>query len=224
MVKTVNPSSITVVAPQAWAAPTVVVSGATRAAPLANDKTKPTTPPNFTAVAFSTTEADLAWGESTDPIVPGQVTSGLKGYRVFRNSVKIAQVNASVRTYRATGLTPGNNNQWRVASFDNRNNQSVLSAQITVLQPSAPPVPDDPDTTAPSVPPNLLATTQGETQINLTWSASTDPIVSGQEDSGLAGYKVYRDTVLIATLGLVTTYPNTGLTAGHRIQLSRERH
>jgi chitodextrinase len=213
MVKKVSPDSITVVEPQIWSAPVVTTSRTSASgARLTPDKTKPTTPPDFTAVAVSPTQADLAWGISTDPVVAGQETSGVKGYRVFRNSVKIAQVNASVRTYSATGLTPGNNNQWRVASFDNRNNQSALSAQITVLQPSAPPVPENPDTTPPTVPTNLLATTQGETQINLTWTASSEVAVAGDEESGLAGYKIYRGGSFVDSVLLVTSYADTGLT------------
>ncbi|WLS45717.1 CARDB domain-containing protein [Micromonospora profundi] len=59
------------------------------------------------------------------------------------------------------------------------------------------------DTTAPSVPGTLSQSTSGST-VTLTWGASTD---SG--GSGLAGYNVYRDGSLIATLGTVLTYQDT---------------
>ncbi|MFD6564884.1 CARDB domain-containing protein [Micromonospora profundi] len=59
------------------------------------------------------------------------------------------------------------------------------------------------DTTAPSVPGTLSQSTSGST-ITLNWGASTD---SG--GSGLAGYNVYRDGNLIATLGTVLTYQDT---------------
>ncbi|MEU5914153.1 CARDB domain-containing protein [Micromonospora sp. NPDC047527] len=59
------------------------------------------------------------------------------------------------------------------------------------------------DTTAPSVPGTLSQSTSGST-ITLNWGASTD---SG--GSGLAGYDVYRNGSLIATLGTVLTYQDT---------------
>src|SRR5262245_23256170 len=50
------------------------------------------------------------------------------------------------------------------------------------------------DTTAPSIPTGLTATVASCSQINLSWTASTDT-----GGSGLAGYKVYRNGVQIAT-------------------------
>jgi hypothetical protein len=69
-----------------------------------------------------------------------------------------------------------------------------------------------PDTTAPSVPAALTAIAASSSQINLSWATSTDPIVSGQVTSGLAGYKIFRGGVQIAT-STVNSYSNTGLTA-----------
>ena len=48
------------------------------------------------------------------------------------------------------------------------------------------------DETAPSVPENLSATAVSSSQIDLTWSASTD-------DTGVAGYRVYRGSTMIGT-------------------------
>jgi chitodextrinase len=64
-----------------------------------------------------------------------------------------------------------------------------------------------PDTTPPSTPTNLTASAVSTSQINLTWTASTDT-----GGSGLAGYKVFRGGVQIATTA-GTSYQNTGLTA-----------
>jgi hypothetical protein len=61
------------------------------------------------------------------------------------------------------------------------------------------------DTQAPSVPTNLKATAASSSQINLSWTASTDNV-------GVKGYKVYRGTTLIATT-TTTSYANTGLAA-----------
>src|SRR6266850_3157590 len=67
--------------------------------------------------------------------------------------------------------------------------------------------PPPPDTTAPTVPQNLTATAAGPTQVDLSWTASTD---SG--GSGLAGYRVFRGGTQITTT-TATTYSDTGLTA-----------
>lgn len=65
---------------------------------------------------------------------------------------------------------------------------------------------DEVDTTAPSVPENLAAADQSATQIDVSWDASTD-------DGVIAGYKLYRDEVLIATLHRsVLAFSDTGLT------------
>ena len=64
-----------------------------------------------------------------------------------------------------------------------------------------------PDTSPPSVPQNLAGTAVSPTQINLTWNASTD-------NTAVTGYKVFRDSVEIATVTApATSYSNTGLTA-----------
>lgn len=62
-----------------------------------------------------------------------------------------------------------------------------------------------PDTTAPTTPTNLSATATSSSQINLSWTASTDAV-------GVTGYKIYRGGVFL-TNNTGTTYSNTGLTA-----------
>lgn len=70
------------------------------------------------------------------------------------------------------------------------------------------------DTTAPSVPTNLAANGSGGELIALTWTASSDTVVANARTSGLAGYKVYRDGSLRATLGVVTSYNDPGVAGG----------
>ena len=177
---------------------------------MAKDKTRPTTPTGLAAEIVSATIVDLTWNASTDPASPGQTTSGVKGYRLFRDGAKIAEL-GPVLTYSDTGRVPSRTYKYSVAAVDNRNNQSVVSPQISVTM--VPPAVDGPDTTAPSVPTGLNATAQGQTQINLTWSVSTDPTVAGQVTSGVIGYKVYRDSAHVATVALVPSYQDTGLVA-----------
>ncbi|WP_037619693.1 cellulase family glycosylhydrolase [Streptomyces aureus] len=64
------------------------------------------------------------------------------------------------------------------------------------------------DTTAPSVPTGLAVTGTTSSSVSLSWKASTD-------DTGVAGYDVYRGT---AKAGAVTgtSFTDSGLTAGTR--------
>ncbi|HEV2412841.1 MAG TPA: fibronectin type III domain-containing protein [Candidatus Saccharimonadales bacterium] len=64
--------------------------------------------------------------------------------------------------------------------------------------------------TPPSTPSNVTATANGPTSVNVSWSASTDA-----GGPGLGGYYLYRNGVLVTSLGAGTTnYNDTGLTAG----------
>jgi PKD repeat protein len=62
------------------------------------------------------------------------------------------------------------------------------------------------DTEAPTIPANLIETAATATSTTLAWDASTDNV-------GVAGYKVYRDALLIANLS-ATTYVDNGLQPG----------
>ncbi len=71
--------------------------------------------------------------------------------------------------------------------------------------PVPPPLPPPPpsDTSAPSIPSNLSASPISTSQINLSWSPSTD-------NTAVAGYRIYRNGSQLTTT-LNTTYSNTGL-------------
>ncbi len=73
----------------------------------------------------------------------------------------------------------------------------------TALVGSGPPPPAD--TTAPSTPTNLTASATSSSQINLSWTASTDAV-------GVTGYRIYRAGTQIGT-SATNSYSNTGLTA-----------
>jgi len=61
------------------------------------------------------------------------------------------------------------------------------------------------DTLAPTNPSGLRATAVTTSGISITWTAAIDNVA-------VAGYVVYRDGAVVATLGDVTTYQDTGLT------------
>ncbi len=60
------------------------------------------------------------------------------------------------------------------------------------------------DSGPPTAPAGLTAQATGPTQAGLSWSAAND-------DIGVTGYEVYRDGALVATLGNVTSFADTGL-------------
>jgi len=156
------------------------------------DTTVPSVPAGLTATAASCSQVNLSWTASTDT-----GGSGLAGYKVYRNGVQITTT--ALTSYSNTGLAASTSYAFTVAAYDNAGNTSAQSTAASATTPSCP------DTTAPSVPAGLTATASSCSQVNLSWTASTDT-----GGSGLAGYKVFRGGVQIATTTL-TSYSSTGL-------------
>lgn len=63
-----------------------------------------------------------------------------------------------------------------------------------------------PDTSAPTVPANVMATPQSVSAVNVTWTASADNV-------GVAGYKIFRNGGQVGT-SATTSYTDSGLAAG----------
>lgn len=164
------------------------------------DTTPPSVPGALTAAAISSSQINLTWTASTDT-----GGSGLAGYRIERcmgvgctSFVQIASVSGI--SFSDAGLSPSTSYSYRVRAYDGANNQSGYSNIATDITQTPP------DATPPSAP-SLSGVAFSSTQINLTWTASTDT-----GSSGLAGYRVYRGGALIASVGnAVTTYSDLGL-------------
>src|ERR1041385_1464182 len=152
------------------------------------DTTPPSVPTGLTASAVSSSQINLSWTAYSDNV-------GVSGYRVYRNGVQIATTGATFFTN--TGLSPSTTYTYTVAAFDAAGNLSAQSSPASATTPAAA------DTTPPSVPTGLAASAVSSSQINLSWTASSDNV-------GVSGYRVYRDGVQIATTG-ATFFTNTGL-------------
>jgi chitodextrinase len=159
--------------------------------PATVDTTAPSTPTGLSATAVSPSQINLSWQASTDNVA-------VTGYRVFRNGTVLATL-GNVTTYQDTNLTAGITYIYTVRAIDAASNVSGLSAAASATTPGGP------DTIAPTTPAGLTANAVTASQINLSWSASTDNVA-------VASYRVYRDGVFVAILANVTTYQDTGLT------------
>jgi chitodextrinase len=95
----------------------------------------------------------------------------------------------------------------RAKATDTSGNTTTSSALFVTVA-----IPQSSDTTPPPVPINVQSSNTTSNSTTITWSPSTDLIVANQVTSGTAGYKVYRGTVLLATVSTGLTYTDTNLT------------
>lgn len=158
---------------------------------VANDTTAPTAPV-LTATATAPNTVALSWSASTD-------ANGIANYFIVRGGVTLTQVGASTLTYTDTTTSGSTTYSYYIIAKDTIGNPTS-SNTATVTTPAAL------DTTPPSTPTNLAGSAISSTQINLTWTASTDNIK-------VAGYDVYRGGSKVATV-TTTSFGDAGLTAG----------
>ncbi len=173
------------------ATPANVSAQSTGATVTTPDTIAPSVPTGLGATAISATQINLSWTASTDT-----GGSGMSGYKVFRGGTQIGT--STTTTYSDTTVAGSTTYTYTVAAYDHSNNTSAQSTSASATTPAAP------DTTPPSVPTGLGATAVSSTQVNLSWTASTD----NTGGSGMAGYKIYRGGTQIGT-SATTTYSDT---------------
>jgi chitodextrinase len=148
--------------------------------PSSKDTTAPTAPGGLTAAATSSSEIGLSWKAATDQV-------GVKGYKVYRNKAQIANVTGT--SFSDSGLAGGTGYGYTVSAYDAAGNNSAPSRTVTAVTQGA--SPDTPN--GPTIPDGLSATPASSSEIDLSWSVSTD-------SNGVAGYYVYRNDAQIATV------------------------
>jgi chitodextrinase len=168
------------------------------------DTQAPTAPSNLSATAASSSQINLSWTASTDNV-------GVVNYRVERcqgaGCSNFAQIATPTTTsYSDTGLSASTSYSYRVRAADAVPNLSAYSNTASATTSAAG------DTQAPTAPSNLSATAASSSEINLSWTASTDNV-------GVVNYRVERcqaagcsNFAQIAT-PTTTSYSDTGLTA-----------
>ena len=162
------------------------------------DSQAPSIPIGLNAAATSDTQIDLSWIASTDN------GGGLiAGYNIYRDGSGTPIATVTTTGYSDTGLTAETLYSYTVSAFDDAaiSNESAESSAATATTLAAR------DIQPPTVPTTLSATATSDTQIDLSWSASTD--VGG---GNVAGYNIYRDSVLVTSVA-GTSYSDTALAA-----------
>jgi fibronectin type 3 domain-containing protein len=166
----------------------------------APDSQPPTAPTGLTATG-AIGSVSLNWNASTDNV-------GVAGYHVYRSTTSgfapsPANLVTSVSTtnFTDTGLFAGTY-FYLVTAFDAAGNASAPSNQASGTATA--------DTTPPSAPTGLSATATSSSQINLSWTASTDNVA-------VAGYRVERcqgagcSTFAQIATPTTTSFNDTGL-------------
>src|SRR5207237_1358774 len=151
-------------------------TAATATTPAVPDTLAPSVPTGVAAAAGPPGEVDVQWSASTDNVA-------VTGYTVYRNGAAVGTT--AGLTYADTGLGHGFTYTYAVDAFDAGGNHSVKSASASGTTS---------DDIAPTVPGNLVGSAASNTSVALSWNAATDNV-------GVAGYDVYRDTLLLAARG-----------------------
>lgn len=151
------------------------------------DSTPPSVPANVQAQSPQRGQVTLQWAASTDNV-------GVTGYLVYRNGALLTTLTGTGTTYTDNTVAPAVSYSYQIRASDAAGNQSGLSAPATVV------VTGPADTQPPTAPGNLGATAVSSSQVNLSWTASSD-------DVRVTGYRVTRNGSLLQSLpGNATSY------------------
>jgi chitodextrinase len=162
-----------------------------------SNSTKDTTPPTVTMTApangATVSKTVTVSANATDNVAVASVQ-----FQVDNANVGAADTVAPYTYSWDTTKSTNGTHTVRATAIDTSNN-SATSTSVTVTVSNAA------DTTPPTVPAALTATAISSSQINLSWTASTDNV-------GVTGYKVYRGGAQIGT-DPSTSYSDTSLAA-----------
>ncbi|MCY4234607.1 MAG: fibronectin type III domain-containing protein, partial [Bacteroidetes bacterium] len=170
--------------------------------------TAPGAPTSLTATAGGPTAINLSW---TAPTSTGG--TAITGYRIFvapnlsgNWTVIVATTGNTNTSYSHTGLRAGTRYFYRVLAINSATNIGPNSNTANATTAAA---------TAPGVPTSLTAAADGQTTIDLSWTAPTS-----DGGAAISGYRIDVSTdggtnfsQLVASRS-TTSYSHTGLTAG----------
>lgn len=161
---------------------------------VTNVDSAPTKPTNVISAIISGYAVDLHWNPSTG-------CRKLGGYNIYCNNVKIGKTRV---TPNFLAITTNITGSYTVEAFNHDGLVSEMSdpAITEISQPIEPPK----DITPPTIPLNLIGTTQSESSILLRWDSSVDDI-----SGNIVTYNIYRDGAKIQNV-TETNYLDVGLT------------
>lgn len=147
------------------------------------DVIAPSAPSGLLASSITQTSFSLSWVASTDAV-------GVSGYKIFQNGIQIGtSINNS---FAVSGLTVTTTYSYTVSAYDAAGNSSAVSNVLSVSTIASV------DTTAPSKPTGLIASSITQTTFSVSWVSSSDAV-------GVTGYKIYQNGSLLG-ISTATSY------------------
>jgi RHS repeat-associated protein len=163
------------------------------------DTTAPSIPTALSYANLQPTQFNLLWTGSTDNQL-------VDSYQIAIGGTVVGSTPAGTTHYLVTGLSAGGTYSMTVRACDWAGNYSAWSSALSVTTPI-------PDTTAPTQPGTLTATTLAQDHFTLSWAASTD-------NKGVTGYEVVlrlgssTGSVVSTQTTTSTSFAFTGLNPG----------
>jgi fibronectin type 3 domain-containing protein len=167
------------------------------------DTTPPSVPTSVAATAISSSQINLSWAASSD-------NTGVAGYKIYRAGT---QIGTSVgNSYSDVGLSASTAYSYAVFAYDAAGNSSAASASASATTQAAP---------APSANPTThTITSSAGTGGTISPLGSTSVTSGGSQTFTIvpsSGYQVSSVIVDGASVGAVTSYPFSNVTATHSI-------
>ena len=157
----------------------------------------PAAPSSFTATATATTSVSLSW-----KAVAATGSCTIAHYVLERDGITLSQLTGL--SFTDTGVSASTTYTYTVLAVAVDNTPGNTSTAQATTPPAQQP---DPGPTAPA---NLVATALNGTQINLTWTASTDSV------TGIKQYNVLRNGTQVGTVtpnGNSLSFGDSGLSS-----------
>ncbi len=174
-----------------------VVTVAVSTLPVSVDTVPPGVPANFEANEVTDASVSLVWDAVVDT-----GGSGLAGYRLYRDGELLIETVET--TFTDSTVAAASDYTYTVLAFDGAepaNESAVATVAVSTLPVSV-------DTVPPGVPANFEANEVTDASVSLVWDAVVDT-----GGSGLAGYRLYRDGILLAET-IDTAYLDNEVVAG----------
>ncbi len=148
-----------------------------------------------TANLITQTTANIVW--LTNEGADGKVEYGMTNN--YDGSVNTT-LYTTAHTLPLTGLAAGTTYHYRVISKDLAGNSTTSNdTTFTTL-----PLISGPDSTPPSAPTNLQATSSTSTKIRISWTAATDNV-------GVVGYNIYKNGMFVDSTRTATSFSANNL-------------